>query len=283
MRTGTRDAMIALVAMTFALSVVPGFSHAASPSSPSPSKPARAPQATQRPAPAAKVVAVRPAAGRTATRAASTHATANRARYSGPFLQCVTFARDASGIHLAGNAHAWWYNAQGVFARGQRPEVGSVLNFRSSGGMRLGHVSVVSRVVSSREILIDDANWAGPGQRKGQVRRNASVIDVSDRNDWTVVRVANGIGSWGREYPTYGFIYPRADGGGAAERVEIATAPRADRQAAIASTSGWTGAINLPEPRVLRLPTAEMLRAPAVTQDRETRWTWSNGRAITLD
>jgi surface antigen len=144
------------------------------------------------------------------------------AQFRGPVLQCVTFARDASGIHISGNAHAWWYNASGQFLRGQRPERGAVLNFRASGGMRLGHVSVVSRVISEREILIDDANWAAPGQRKGMVRRNASVIDVSPNNDWTEVRVANGVGSWGRVYPTFGFIYPRADRG--ADRIEIAAA-----------------------------------------------------------
>lgn len=147
-------------------------------------------------------------------------ATARPIQSRGPVLQCVTFARDASGIHISGNAHTWWYNASGQFQRGQRPERGAVLNFRSSGGMRLGHVSVVSRVVSDREILVDDANWAGPGQRKGMVRRAASVIDVSPNNDWTEVRVANGIGSWGRVYPTFGFIYPRADRG--ADRIEIA-------------------------------------------------------------
>jgi surface antigen len=149
-------------------------------------------------------------------------ATARPIQRSGPVLQCVAFARDASGIHISGNAHAWWNNASGQFLRGQRPERGAVLNFRASGGMRLGHVSVVSRVISEREILIDDANWAAPGQRKGMVRRNASVIDVSPNNDWTEVRVANGIGSWGRVYPTFGFIYPRADRG--ADRIEIAAA-----------------------------------------------------------
>lgn len=267
MRTATRDAMMALVALTFAFAAVPGSAEAAG--SPNDAKPGR-PQAS-RPAPAGKTVATRPVATR------GTQAAHRTVRYSGPILQCVTFARDASGIHLAGNAHAWWYNAGGRFARGQRPEVGAVLNFRSSGGMRLGHVSVVSRVVSSREILIDDANWAGPGQRKGSVRRGASVIDVSPNNDWTTVRVANGIGSWGREYPTYGFIYPRADTGAEAGRLEIATAPVAHQAPA---RSGWGGAVAMQPAATSRLPTAELLRMPPPSGD--ARWVWVNGRAVSL-
>ena len=265
MRTATREAMMALVALTFAFAAAPGSAEAAG--SPNDTKPGR-PQAV-RPAPAGKAVASRPVS----TRAT---ATAHRpVRYSGPILQCVTFARDASGIHLAGNAHTWWYNARGLFARGERPEVGAVLNFRSSGGMRLGHVSVVSRVVSAREILIDDANWAGPGQRKGSVRRGASVIDVSPNNDWTTVRVANGIGSWGREYPTYGFIYPRADTGGEPGRIEIATAPVL-HQAPARST--WAGAVAMQPDAAARLPTHELLRMPSPTS--EARWVWVNGRAV---
>ena len=48
-------------------------------------------------------------------------------------LQCVTFARSDSGIELTGNARDWWGNAEGVYQRGNRPEPGSVLNFRANG------------------------------------------------------------------------------------------------------------------------------------------------------
>ncbi len=126
-------------------------------------------------------------------------------------LQCVPFARHLSGIDIVGNARTWWAQAQGRYERGSRPEVGSVLTFKPSGAMRLGHISVVSKIVSARELLVDHANWPGPGVPKGRVARNVSVIDVSTGNDWTAVRVEiHGRGSgYGRIYPTWGFIYPR--------------------------------------------------------------------------
>ncbi|PWC28108.1 amidase [Pseudoroseomonas aestuarii] len=129
-------------------------------------------------------------------------------------ISCVPFARAISGIELSGNAHTWWASAAGVYARGNRPERGSVLSFRASGGMRLGHVAVVSRVIGPREVLIDHANWEGPGLRKGTVQRGVSVIDVSDRNDWTAVRVQVGRSddAYGRVYATNGFIHNRASG-----------------------------------------------------------------------
>lgn len=133
------------------------------------------------------------------------------ARYYGG-LQCVPFARAASGIELKGNAVNWWDAAAGVYERGSAPEVGAVLNFRANGGMRLGHVAVVRQVVNSREVEIDHANWAWSG--KGNIARGVNVIDVSARNDWTAVRVALGHGDdFGSIYSTYGFIYDRPDSG----------------------------------------------------------------------
>src|SRR5690348_16058360 len=124
-------------------------------------------------------------------------------------ISCVPFARSDSGITVAGNAWQWWDNAAGVYARGSVPEAGSVLTFRSNGRMRLGHVAVVSRVINPREIQIDHANWWG-----GTVTRNIPVVDVSEANDWTAVRVGLGrSGDFGSVYPTYGFIYDRPDTG----------------------------------------------------------------------
>ena len=132
------------------------------------------------------------------------------AHYYGGGLQCVPFARENTGIELAGNAANWWEAAEGVYQRGARPEVGSVLNFRANGRMRLGHVAVVSNVIDSRNIEIDHANWSG----HGGIGRNINVIDVSPGNDWSAVRVALGsTGDYGSVYPTYGFIYDRPDHG----------------------------------------------------------------------
>ena len=128
-------------------------------------------------------------------------------------ISCVPFARSDSGIAVAGNAWQWWDNAAGVYARGAVPEAGSVLTFRANGRMRLGHVAVVSRVINPREIEIDHANWWGPGMHGG-VARNIPVVDVSEANDWTAVRVGLGqSGEFGSVYPTYGFIYDRPDSG----------------------------------------------------------------------
>ena len=133
---------------------------------------------------------------------------------AGGGLQCVTFARADSGIELSGNANTWWSHAEGVYQRGTVPEPGSVLNFRANGVMRMGHVAVVEQVVDGRTVMIDHANWAGPGARRGRISRDVSVVDVSPGNDWSAVRVALGrSGDYGNIYPTYGFIYNRPDGG----------------------------------------------------------------------
>lgn len=137
-------------------------------------------------------------------------------------LQCVPFARANTGIELAGNAATWWNAAQGVYERGARPEVGSVLNFRANGRMHMGHVAVVSNVVNARTVEIDHANWSG----RGSINRDISVVDVSPGNDWTAVRVALGHGAdFGSVYPTYGFIYDRPDHGTMVANSGVAPTP----------------------------------------------------------
>jgi surface antigen len=128
-------------------------------------------------------------------------------------ISCVPFARNASGISIPGNAWQWWDNAAGAYARGRVPEAGSVLAFRANGRMRLGHVAVVGRVINPREVEVEHANWAGGGMGGG-VMRHVPVVDVSEANDWTAVRVGLGrTGEFGSVYPTYGFIYDRPDTG----------------------------------------------------------------------
>ena len=58
-------------------------------------------------------------------------------------ISCVPYARMVTGMDVSGNGGTWWNNAAGTYQRGSRPEAGSVLVFRSSGGMRSGHVAVV--------------------------------------------------------------------------------------------------------------------------------------------
>jgi len=128
-------------------------------------------------------------------------------RHSG--LQCVPYAREVSHIALSGNAFLWWAEAAGRYARGNTPEEGAVLNFRSIDRMPLGHVAVVTAVMDSRTILITQANWV-----PGTITNDVTVQDVSPNNDWSEVQVELGDSSkWGAPYPTYGFIYNRPDTG----------------------------------------------------------------------
>jgi surface antigen len=129
-------------------------------------------------------------------------------------ISCVPYARQVSGIMVAGNAWQWWDNAEGLYARGNRPEAGSVLNFRANGRMRLGHVAVVTQVVNEREVIVDQANWPSAASGRGGVSHGIAVVDVSEANDWSAVRVELGRGGeFGSVYPTYGFIYNRPDTG----------------------------------------------------------------------
>jgi len=138
--------------------------------------------------------------------------TARGTRQGGGGISCVPYARSITGMEISGNGGHWWDNAAGRYARGQRPQIGSVLSFPGSGGMRSGHVAVVSRIIQPRMIEIDHANWGGPGIRRGTVMRNVRVMDVSSDNSWTRVLVQDAWTSenFGREYPTHGFIHNRS-------------------------------------------------------------------------
>lgn len=120
-------------------------------------------------------------------------------------LQCVPYARAVSGIEIYGDAHLWWAKAEGAYARGREPAVGAVLAFRPTRAMPLGHVAVVGEILDDRRVLLDHANWSGPGR----IERAALAEDVSPEGDWSSVRVWYApIGSLGaRENPTFGFIY----------------------------------------------------------------------------
>lgn len=126
------------------------------------------------------------------------------------YLQCVPYARQVTGIQIYGDAHTWWDQAEGRYARGYSPKVGAVMAFRPSGNSNLGHVAAVSRIVDRRTLLVRHANWSPIEGRRGQIEDNVRVIDVSPGNDWSEVRVwyapiqAMGTSHW----PIEGFIYP---------------------------------------------------------------------------
>lgn len=131
-----------------------------------------------------------------------------------PYLQCVPYARRVTGVQIFGDAHTWWDQAEGKYARGTRPKVGAVLALRPHGNSRLGHVAAVSRIVDSRTILIRHANWSPLNGRRGQIEDDVRVIDSSPANDWSAVRVwyapLQAIG--GTSWPVQGFIYPGKPG-----------------------------------------------------------------------
>lgn len=142
------------------------------------------------------------------------------------FWQCAPYARTISGIDIHGNANTWWGQAAGRYARGHMPKVGAVLAFAATSRMRLGHVAMVSEVVSDREVLLTHANWS----RRGGIERDVRAVDISPNGDWSMVKVwygpQGGLGT--SAYPTKGFIYAdHAHPGEALDTIEPVAAPTA--------------------------------------------------------
>ncbi len=126
------------------------------------------------------------------------------------YLQCVPFARELSGINIYGDAHSWWDQADGVYARGFTPVEGAVLSLPGHGAMQLGHVAVVREIIDDRTILISHANWSPINGRRGQIEHGVAAKDVSPTNDWSLVQIWYApIGKLGTTaFPVNGFIYP---------------------------------------------------------------------------
>jgi surface antigen len=125
-------------------------------------------------------------------------------------LQCVPYARALTGVEIRGDAHTWWSQAEGRYERGSAPKVGAVMAFRPHGNMKLGHVAAVRRIVDSRTLIISHANWSTIDGGRGHIEEDVRVVDASEANDWSRVRVwytpnaALGTTEW----PLNGFIYP---------------------------------------------------------------------------
>ena len=124
-------------------------------------------------------------------------------------VQCAPYAREHSAVKIFGDANTWWDRAAGHFARNPLPRLGAVLVLTGYAGPDRGHVAVVRNLVSSREIRVDHANWLNDGS----IYVNDPVVDVSEANDWSAVKVWNiKSGSWGtRIYAVQGFIGPGAE------------------------------------------------------------------------
>ena len=125
-------------------------------------------------------------------------------------LQCVPYARALTGVEIRGDAHTWWGQADGRYQRGTAPKIGAIMSFRPHGNMRLGHVAAVRRIVDKRTLIISHANWSTIDGERGHIEDDVRVVDASEANDWSRVRVwytpnaAIGMTEW----PLNGFIYP---------------------------------------------------------------------------
>jgi surface antigen len=128
------------------------------------------------------------------------------------YWQCVPFARLMSGIQIFGDARTWWQQAIGKYDTGFQPKAGAVLCFKPTDRMRLGHVAVVSQVLTDRIVQITHANWSPIEGTRGKIEKDVTLVDVSPSGDWSQVKVwydpSRDLG--GSTYPTYGFIYQDA-------------------------------------------------------------------------
>jgi len=116
---------------------------------------------------------------------------------------CAEYARMRSGLAMFGDAKYWWARAQNLYARAKAPAENAVMVFEVTPRLKLGHVAVVTKIVSNREIRVDQANW----QNHGEIDHSTPVLDVSKKNDWSQVRVWDIKSSqFGRVYPVSGFI-----------------------------------------------------------------------------
>jgi hypothetical protein len=124
-------------------------------------------------------------------------------------LECVPYARARSGIGIYGDAGVWWTKSEGRYTHGSTPLLGSVMVLTGYAGPGRAHLAVVASQVTDREITVDHANWLDDGA----IYRNDPVVDVSQDNDWSEVRIYNPrIKSWGiRTYVVQGFIGPGPD------------------------------------------------------------------------
>jgi surface antigen len=128
------------------------------------------------------------------------------------YWQCVPFARLISGIQIFGDARTWWHQAIGKYETGFQPKSGAVLCFKPTERMKLGHVAVVSQVLTERIVQITHANWSPIEGSRGKIEQDVTLVDVSPGGDWSQVKVwydpNRDLG--GSTYQTYGFIYQDA-------------------------------------------------------------------------
>lgn len=123
----------------------------------------------------------------------------------------VAYVKSVTGMAIPGQAWSWWDGSNGRYPRGHNPVPSAVLVFRQQQNLPAGHLAIVTKVLSSREVRISHADWASTWATRGRITGNVPVLDVSRANDWTKVRLwyANS-GTVDQVYGTYGFVYGSA-------------------------------------------------------------------------
>ena len=140
-------------------------------------------------------------------------------------IQCAPYAREHSKVKIFGDAYTWWDQAGAAhYPRSTSPSPGAVMVLAGYSSTTHAHVAVVRRIVSSREIRIDHANWLN----NGAIFMDDPVADISPNNDWTPVLVWNvQTHAWGvHTYNVTGFIEPK--GGSSSMRVASSDADLED-------------------------------------------------------
>src|SRR5262245_10414373 len=120
----------------------------------------------------------------------------------------VAYARSVTGIAISGEAWNWWDGANGRYPRGNVAAPGAVLVFQRQQSLPTGHLAVVTKVVGTREIRVSHADWTSTWATRGRITGNVPVLDISQDNDWTTLRLWYAArGTVDRIYRAYGFVY----------------------------------------------------------------------------
>ena len=145
-----------------------------------------------------------------------------------PGINCVQYVRSTSDVELSGDGWMWWDRAGDRYERGNTPQPGAIMVFKRTKQMVHGHIAIVSELVDERTIRINHSNWAPRGGLRGRVDTDVTVQDISDNNDWSVVRVwYEKADNFGRPYPISGFVYSPSGGTAPAQErtLEVNTTP----------------------------------------------------------
>lgn len=127
--------------------------------------------------------------------------------YASSAVQCVPYARQVSGIQIYGDAHTWWAQAKPPLIRRHYPVQGDVLVLARTNAMRYGHVAVVRKVMSNRDIMVTHSNWGNNRKNRRIIYESVRARDASANNDWSQIRFWNyETKAFGRPYAAMGFI-----------------------------------------------------------------------------